>query len=113
MMNTEIKMIAHGIENMLTCPCDVDPLTPHFHIVNLGLTRVYIIFLLQLLNIDCGYYVLSKNKKIIKKISAENCHFYIDKKLQYIAYACLLMKIMLSANLTYDITITQTKFSKL
>ena len=27
---------------MLTCPCNVDPLTPHFHIVKLGCTGVYI-----------------------------------------------------------------------
>ena len=40
-----------------TCPCNVDPLTPHFyiHVVELGFTGVYIIFLFLLLNIDCGY----------------------------------------------------------
>ena len=33
-----------------------DPLKPHFYIVKLGFTRVYIIFFLFLLkNIDCGY----------------------------------------------------------
>ena len=26
---------------MLTCPCNVDPLTPHFYIVKLGVTAVY------------------------------------------------------------------------
>ena len=30
---------------MLTCPCNVDPLTPHFYIVKLGFTVVYITFL--------------------------------------------------------------------
>ena len=35
--------------HILTCPCDVGPLTPHFNIVKL----VYIIFLFLLLNIDC------------------------------------------------------------
>ena len=40
---------------MLTSPCDVDPLTPHFYIVKLGFTGVYIIFLFLLQNIDCGY----------------------------------------------------------
>ena len=51
-----------------TSPCNVHPLTPHFYIVKLGFTGVYI---------DCGYsleppqfvptiYVLSKNKKNIK-----------------------------------------------
>ena len=38
-----------------TCPCDLYPRTPHFYIVKLGLTRVYIFFLFLPLNIDCGY----------------------------------------------------------
>ena len=29
----------------ITCPCDLYPLTPHFYIVKLGFTGVYIIFL--------------------------------------------------------------------
>ena len=40
---------------MLTCPCNVDPLTPHFYIVKVGFTGVYIIFLFLLRNIYCGY----------------------------------------------------------
>ena len=32
-----------------------DPLKPHFYIVKLGFTGVYIIFLFLLKNIDCGY----------------------------------------------------------
>ena len=31
---------------MLTCPCNVYPLTPHFYIVKLGFTVVYIVFLI-------------------------------------------------------------------
>ena len=39
-----------------TCPYNFDPLKPHFYIVKLGFTRVYIIvFLFLLKNIDCGY----------------------------------------------------------
>ena len=30
---------------MLTCPCNVHPLTPHFYIVKVGFKGVYIIFL--------------------------------------------------------------------
>ena len=30
---------------MLTCQCYEDPLTPHFYIVKLGFTRVYIILM--------------------------------------------------------------------
>ena len=33
----------------------VDTLTPHFYIVKLWFTGVYIIFLFLLQNIDCGY----------------------------------------------------------
>ena len=32
-----------------------DPLKPHFYIVKLGFTGVYIFFLFLLKNIDCGY----------------------------------------------------------
>ena len=32
-----------------------DPLKPHFYIVKLGFTRVYIIFLIFAQNKDCGY----------------------------------------------------------
>ena len=43
---------------IMICPYNVDPLTSHFyimHIVKLGFTGVYIIFLFLLKNIDCGY----------------------------------------------------------
>ena len=32
-----------------------DPLRPHFHIVKLVFTGVYVIFLISAQNIDCGY----------------------------------------------------------
>ena len=38
-----------------TCLYNIDPLKPHFYIVKLGFTRVYIIFLTLTQNIDCGY----------------------------------------------------------
>ena len=38
-----------------TSLCNEDPLTPHFYIVKLGFTGVYIFFLFLLQNIDCGY----------------------------------------------------------
>ena len=40
---------------MKTCPCKVYPLKPHFFIVKLGYTGVYLFFLFLLQNIDCGY----------------------------------------------------------
>ena len=38
-----------------TCLYNFDLLKPHFYIVKLGFTGVYIIFLILLKNIDCGY----------------------------------------------------------
>ena len=38
-----------------TCPYNFDPLQPHFYIVKLGFTGVYIIFLISAQNIDCEY----------------------------------------------------------
>ena len=48
-----------NIENLTyitkTCLYNFDPLKPHFYIVKLGFTGVYIIFLISAQNIDCGY----------------------------------------------------------
>ena len=43
-------------EDSITKAClyNFDPLKPHFYIVNLGFTRVYIIFLISAHNIDCS-----------------------------------------------------------
>ena len=38
-----------------TCPCNIYLLEPHFYIVKLGFTGVYLFFLFLLQNIDCGY----------------------------------------------------------
>ena len=41
---------------MKTCLYNFDPLKPHFNIVKLGFTGVYIIFLISAQkNIDCGH----------------------------------------------------------
>ena len=34
---------------------NLDPLKPHFYIVKLGFTGVYIFFVISAQNIDCGY----------------------------------------------------------
>ena len=39
---------------MKTYLYNFDPLKPHFYIVKLGFTGVYIIFLISVQNIDCG-----------------------------------------------------------
>ena len=38
-----------------TCLYNFDPFKPHFYILKLGFTGVYIIFLISAQNIDCGY----------------------------------------------------------
>ena len=38
-----------------TCPYNFDPLKPHFYIIKLEFTGVYIIFLISAQNICCGY----------------------------------------------------------
>ena len=40
---------------MKTCLYNFDSLKPHFYIVKLGFTGVYIIFLISAQNIDCRY----------------------------------------------------------
>ena len=45
----------NGVNITKTCLYNFDPLKPHFYIVKLGFTGVYIIFLISAKNIDCGY----------------------------------------------------------
>ena len=51
----KLKLLLTGQNIMKTSPCNEDPHTPHFYIVKLGFTGVYIFFLFLLQNIDCGY----------------------------------------------------------
>ena len=44
-----------GVHITKTYLYNSDPLKPHFYIVKLGITGVYIIFLISAQNIDCGY----------------------------------------------------------
>ena len=53
---TEIQpFLEFTLTIMQTSPCNEYPLTPHFYIVKLGFTVVYIFFLFLLYNIDRGY----------------------------------------------------------
>ena len=40
-----------------------DPLKPHFYVIKLGFTGVYINFLILLKNIDCGYSLEPPHRK--------------------------------------------------
>ena len=55
---------------MQTCPCIVHPLTPHFYIVELGFTGVYIIFLILAL----------KQRLLVRVTSTHNLCFEQKKK---------------------------------
>ena len=50
---TEMTLLVYNITK--TYLYNFDPLKPHFYIVKLGFTGVYIIFLISAQNIDCGY----------------------------------------------------------
>ena len=45
----------NDIDITKTCLYNFDPIKPHFYIVKLGFTGVYIIFLISAQSIDCGY----------------------------------------------------------
>ena len=47
------NLVVFGITK--TCLYNFDPIKPHFYIVKLGFTGVYIIFHISAQNIDCGY----------------------------------------------------------
>ena len=48
-------ILLHNITITETRLYNFDPLKPHFYIVKLGFTGVYIIFHISAQNIDCGY----------------------------------------------------------
>ena len=51
----ESVLFIHVSYIMKTHLYNFDPLKPHFYIVKLEFTGVYIIFLISAQNIDCGY----------------------------------------------------------
>ena len=76
---------------MKTCLLSFDPLKPHFYIVKLDFTGVYISFLISAQKIDCGYSLeavlttthnvcfLSRNMKDIRIFLSEKFHFLVVK----------------------------------
>ena len=96
---------------MKTSPCNDHPLTPHFYIVKLGLTGVYMFFLIFAIKHILWVlvrtasmrrfkrvptiYVLSKNMKIVKIFQPKIRHFYSSEKSLYIAWACFRYELFL------------------
>ena len=71
-----------------TCQCNVYPLEPHFYIVKLGFTGVYLFFLFLLQNIEavltCTHnlcFEQKKKKKNIKIFLMKLSFFTIEKNL--------------------------------
>ena len=55
-MSILVRSKAHFLGNITkTYLYNFDILKPHFYIVKLGFTEVYVVFLLSAQNIDCGY----------------------------------------------------------
>ena len=102
--------------------CNVDPLKPHFYIVKLGFTWVYISFLFLLKNIDCRYslesprrggsneYLQSKFWAEIWKISeflSENFHFLVLKFSVYLNRRVFVMGRLIRRNVEEPFLATQ------
>ena len=95
-MYTDIPQFSSIPFIMLTCPCNVYPLTPHFYIVNVGAYRGIHYFLtfalkhiLWVLVRTCTHNICFELKyENSKKKSAENCHFYSREKSPYFTLVC-------------------------
>ena len=77
-----------------------DPLKPHFYIVKLGFTGVYLIFLFLLKNIDCVEAVLTSTHNLCfeqkyekyQNFLSENFHFLVVKFPVYLNRHVFVMK---------------------
>ena len=68
----------HGPNITKTCLYNFDPLKPHFYIVKLGFTGVYIILLFLLKTVPT-IYVLSRNMKNIRILLSEKLPIFGGK----------------------------------
>ena len=77
------KFIAEDILKLFvitkTCLYNVDPLEPHFYIVKLGFTGVYIIF-----HIVPTIYIFEQKYENYQNFSSENFHFLVGKNSVYL-----------------------------
>ena len=77
-----------------------DPLKPHFYVVKLAFTEVYIIFLICAENIDCGYSlepprraVLTSTHNLCFEQKYEKCQIFLSENFQ-----CLVVKFSIYLN---------------
>ena len=75
----------------ITCLYNFDPHKPHFYIVKLGFTGVYIIFHISAQNIDCGYSlelppwaVLTSTHNLCFEQKYEKYRSFLSEKFQFL-----------------------------
>ena len=82
MLKTSLKQSYFVITK--TCLSNVDPFKPHFYIVKLGFTGVYIIFPISAQNIDCRYslepqFIFGAEIRKISEFLSEKFHILVVK----------------------------------
>ena len=102
-----------------------DPLKPHFYIVNLGITGVYIIFLISAQNIDCGYSLepprwgvltsahnlcFERKYKKYQIFYLKNFHFWRWNCLLYLNRLVFVMNISIAVSKTHTYTRHELSF---
>ena len=85
LQNNEFQYI-HAFHQDNMSVCSIPPYTPLLHYLHIFALK-HIMWVLRFLCVPT-IYVLSKNIKMVKKKSTENCHFYSCEKSLYIAWAC-------------------------
>ena len=66
-----------------TCLYNFNPLKPHFYIVKLGFTGVYINFLITAQNIDCGYSLEPPNRLVEAALTSTHTLCFEQKYEKY------------------------------
>ena len=67
-----------------TCLYNTDPLKPHFYIVKLGFTGVYIVFLISVQNIDCGYSLVQCGYNLCFEQKYEKYQRFLSENYQFL-----------------------------
>ena len=90
-----------------------DPLKPHFYIVKLGFTGVYIIFVISaqkhrlwvLVRTASTIYVLSRNMKNIRFFYLKNCYFlvvkfsiYLNRRVFVMCHTVVILQVITEVN---------------
>ena len=75
MLNNSVTNRADGITKSYLY--NFDPLKPHFYIVKLGFTGIYIIFLISAQNIDCDEAVLTSTTLYVLSRTMKNIRIFI------------------------------------